>query len=273
MYRKGGHGHVLICVPATHKEGTGIRGADGKEIIIDIAFNPIRYVINYAEVFLLPLSMGKTPMFNLRMGSPGYGPIRKPNTDTPASMDIYAIGGVYQYRFSSDIVPEVNVGDRIYFKRHTLNNAKNKMGALKSSKSLELLIFRVPYDSIYCSVRDGQIKMIGGWVLLEPIYEDWDSIFKPTYFDYTTASGEKIPRPKKDWIQIRTAPTHDNQRAKVAHIGTPLKGDTTDIEVGDVVLFKRQPREMEFQEIEGKKYIILHQSQIMAQFLQECKIE
>lgn len=272
MYRRAGNGYVLVITSSTHKTGTGKFGVNGQEIIVDVDFDPLTHAINHAEVFQLPFSVGHMPIRNLAVGSPGYGPISRPGSAEDAnSMDIYAIGGVYNYRFTSDIHTDVEVGDKVYFKKRTLNSPMNQMGAFKQNGKVQKYLYKVPYENIYCVLRGTEMIMIGGWVLLEPIFEDWDDILRPTYYDYKDAHGQPIERPKRQWIKIKAAPQADNMRARVAYIGKPLKGDPCDIEVGEVVLFKRL-KTTDFQVIEGKNYIVLHQHQIMASVTEDCKI-
>lgn len=275
MYRKSGTGYVLVVCEATHKAGTGRMGIDGKEIIIDIAFNPMQYAFNHAVVHQLPFEMGNMPIMQVPCGAPGYGSINTPKGSMEyPSTDIYTIGGVYKYKYISDIVPEVQIGDKIYFKPRTLNNARNLMGTLKDENGkAQKYIYKVPYENIFCAVRDGKIIMIGGWVLLEPMMEDFEDILIPTYHQYLRdEKGNPLLLPKEQWRKKKQAPEHDNLRGKVAHIGNPLKGEPCDIQAGATVIFRRQIKTF-FQVIEGERYIILSQDQIMAELLHDVKVK
>lgn len=273
MYRKSGVGYVLVITDAMYKAETGRKGIDGKEIVMDIAFDPMRYALNFASVYQLPIEMGKQSFLQKYPGVPGYGPIRRPpNLDTSPSADIYAIGNVYKYKTVGDIQPDVAIGDKIYFKPRTLNSKRNFMGALKDEQGkTSKYIYKVPYENIFCTVRDGQINMIGGWVLLEPLMEDWEDVVVKTYYDFKDALGLPIERPKKEWIYKKAAPETENQRAIVAHIGPPLKGEPCDIEVGHRVFFRKQQTTF-FQGIEGKKYIVLTQDHLLCQLKEDIKV-
>jgi co-chaperonin GroES (HSP10) len=134
----------------------------------------------------------------------------------------------------SDIVEEVQVGDKIYFHHNTCTEEN----LLKGS------IFRVPYEAIYCVVRNGNIIPIGGKCFCIPVLRetnmssrgiilDWDSEAKP--IKYPSGSG----------------------LAKVTHIGTPLKNQKKELSVGDIVLYTTAsdfPRK-----IEGNIYYIMRQ--------------
>ncbi len=274
MYSRSGQGAVLVVTDAVYKADTGRKGIDGKEIIIDIAYHPMRYAMNFAEAYQLPFAMGSAPIAQVPIGMPGYGPVNIPRDASEyPSTDLYAIGGVYKYKYVSDISPDVEVGDRIYFKPRTLNNAKNYMGALLNEKGKPAkYIYQVPYENIFCRVHFGKIQMIGGWVLLEPIYEDWNDILVPTYFPLNQTLGRKVERPKSQWIQKKVSPDVDNQRGIIAHIGKPLKGETCDLYEGMRVVFRKQEKVF-FQHIEGKKYIVISQDMILGELLADIKVK
>lgn len=132
----------------------------------------------------------------------------------------------------SDIEDEVRVGDKIYFHHNTCTEDN----LLRSST------FRVPYEAIYCIVREAEIIPVGGRCFCIPVFQetnisaggiilDWDSEPKPV--KYTSGSG----------------------LAKVTHIGKPLKNKAVDISVGDIVLYT--PSSDFPRKIEGDVYYIM----------------
>lgn len=277
MYTKSGTGHVLVAIEATHKVSTGRMGHDGKEIIMDLTFNPAAHAFHYAKVIQLPMMMGNSPLLELTEdpGKPGYGPINLPTQyEEEPSFDLYAIGNVYKYKFTSDIADEVKIDDKIYFKSRTLNNKNNLMGVLKDpvTGKTALLLYRVAYENIYCAVRDGKIIPIGSWTLIEPVMEDWTDQYVKTFYPYKDEHGDPIERPKKEWIIKKVAPEHDNMRGTVAHIGTPLKGDECDFATGDIVVFRPLKKSARLIEIEGKKYFLMRQSQLLCKLTQNVKV-
>lgn len=277
MYRKSGTGHVLVAIEATHQVNTGRKGHDGKEIIMDIRFNPRAYAFHYAKVIQLPLMMGNSPMLELTEdpGKPGYGPINLPNNyEEEPSFDLYAIGNVYKYKFISDIVDEVQINDKIYFKARTLDNKNNCMGTLKDplTGKPSLYLYRVPYENIYCAVREGKIIPIGGWTLIEPIMDDWEDRFIKTFYPYKDKHGHPIERPRKEWLVKKVSPGHDNMRGTVAHIGTPLRSDECDFTAGDIVVFQRLKKTSRMIPVEGKQYFMMRQSQILCKLTQNVKV-
>jgi hypothetical protein len=274
-YKKSGTGYCLVICDATHNVNTGRKGVDGKDIIVDIAFDPMRYAFNYATVYQTPLEMGNMPIMQIPSGAPMYGPVNAPKgLEEYPSTDMYTIGGVYKYKYVSDIEQEVQAGDKIYFKPRTLNAVKNHMATLRDDKGhAKKYIYKVPYENIFCAVREGKIIMIGGWVLLDPIMEDFEDLLIRTYHPtLKDTDGNPLLMPKDKWIQKKAAPEHDNLRGIIAHIGTPLKGDHCDIQAGMSVVFRRQQTTF-FQVIEGKKYIVLSQDMILAELLEDVKIK
>jgi hypothetical protein len=63
--------------------------------------------------------------------------------------------------------PEVRVGDTVHFEYATLLNDANRIDT-----DGEGMVYRVPYQSIYCYVREGRITMINGWVFVEPTVKE-----------------------------------------------------------------------------------------------------
>ena len=274
MYSLSGSGYVLVKTKATHEMGTGVKGVDGKELVVDIAYNPMHYALNYADVYQLPFEMGNSMIAQIPCGPPGYGPIRMPHgSEESPSMDIYAIGGVYKYKYVKDIEPDVQHGDRIYFKPRTLNSRANHLGTIKDDKgNPKEYIYKVHYENIFCAVRNKKVIMIGGWVFLEPIWKDWKDLLIPTFYPYKDKDGNPIRRPKSEWMQKKVVPAHDNQRASIAHIGKPLKGDACDFKPGMRIVFRQQVKVF-FQTVEGKKYIVLPQDQLLGELLEDVQIQ
>ncbi len=269
-YRKGGAGYVLIKVHSLYDNSSGIVGLDGKELQIDTtsAYEDRKKRTRISgEVIQLPFYMGNKPMYQIPVGTPSYGAIR----DVEGEMDephpaLYSIGGFFDYKMMSDIAQEVQLGDRIYFPWRILNSPNNMIAhtASKHAKKALTWIFKVGYDSIYCAVRNEKIIMIGGYVLIDPIFETWDEILRPTYYPFKNALGEFEVRPKKEWLQVKVAPSKKDRQGIVAHVGTPLRGERCNLKVGDKVLFK--PNLKSLIKIEDKNYIVMRQEHVV------CKV-
>lgn len=315
-YNRGGSGQVIVEVEERYQEKKN-------GLFIDTTYDPMKHTQRCGKVLQEPMDMGMGLVEQVPVGFPGYGPVRgKGNvTEQDAHHAIYAIGGVLQYRWTKDIAPEVRVGDKIWFTPRVLFDEKNLLETISLS-GRKKHIFRVPYDQIYCAVReydisefDGAVlfgtehgmteevlkaqfekkfkkdlpnldrvetfierpknpkevakvtlqdfQMIGGWCLLEPIHEEWDTIFRKTFYDHVDAQGNPIERPKEQWIQMKVMPDMDKMRAYVRHFGTPMAGDECELEKGMKVAFR--PIAGFIQEIEGTKYIVCRQNQILAE--------
>ena len=63
------------------------------------------------------------------------------------------------------ITPTVCVGELVYFHYGVLTN-ENKL------EHEGEVYYRLDYDAVFCRVVDGNIKMVGSWVLAEPMYGD-----------------------------------------------------------------------------------------------------
>lgn len=272
MYKKIGSGYVMVETPNTHIVESGVKGVNGKEIVFDLLFDPIAHVRTSATVINVPFDMPNTPIAQVSVGSPGYGPLRRTEQDE-FSFDLYAVGGVYNYKFVSDIHPDVEVGDKIYFKKRTLNSPMNRLGVLKTPDGqIAKYLYKVPYENIFCAVKkNGTIIPIGGWTLLIPHYGDWIEKQVPVYSNMVDKFGARIPLPKSKWRTVKIAPEAESMRGHVASIGTPLKGDPCDIKAGMSVLFRRQQKVF-LHKIEGNDYIVLPQDQILAQLKKDVKV-
>jgi len=267
-YKKGGSGYVLIKIKGNlFDTNSGKKGVNGQEITIDATFQKEKRARIDGEVIQLPFFMGNAPISQLPVGYPAYGMAREMfNEDMDENIpELYSpIGGIYNYKMMSDIEQEVQLGDRIYFKWRVTFNHKNLVA---QSIDPPTWIFRVSYDNIYCAIRDSKIIMVGSHVLIDPVMESWDSILRPTYYDIKDKQGNLIPRPKEQWLQIKTAPSKKDKQGIVAEIGSPLKGEKCYLSKGDKILFK--PNMKSLIRIENKSYFVLRQDQIVCKVLEE----
>jgi len=308
-YNRGGSGQVIIEIEERYQEKKN-------GFYIDTTYDPMRHSNRCGKVIQLPITMGMGWVEQIPVGFPGYGPIRNRvlGDESEAHHAIYTIGGVLQYRWTKDIAPEVKIGDKIWFTPRVLADDKNLLD-IQHLAGRKKYIFRVPYDQIYCAVReydisdfDGAVlvgtehamdeevlrrqfekkfgmpmpdldkietfkekdkvilqefQMIGSWCLLEPIMEDWDTILRPTYYDQVDKDGNPIQRPREQWLQMKVMPDMDKMRGRVKHYGTPMAGETCELQKDMVVAFR--PIAKFLQEIEGTKYIVCRQNQILAE--------
>ncbi len=131
-----------------------------------------------------------------------------------------------------DIEEEVMEGDKIYF-HHNSCTEENQ---------LEGNIFRVPYESIYCIVREGQIIPVGGRCFSHPVFEETNKTVSGIYLDWDTT-----PKP----VKYRSG----SGLARITHVGKPLKGKKQEAKQGDIVLYT--PASDFPRKIEGDVYYIL----------------
>jgi co-chaperonin GroES (HSP10) len=69
----------------------------------------------------------------------------------------------------------IEVGDIVYFD-YNVTEPENCLG--KNAAGHE--IYRVQVDMIYVAIKNGNIEMQGGWVLVEPDMETWEEIQTPS---------------------------------------------------------------------------------------------
>jgi co-chaperonin GroES (HSP10) len=146
------------------------------------------------------------------------------------------------------IMPEVNVGDKVYFHY----NALREENAIPDQDGC----WAIEYQDVFCSVRNGEIIMIGSRILATAIYDK----------DVVETMIDGVPtKVKMSSFGMITEmhPKHSPAKATLAHIGTPVAGDrAVDINVGDV--FYYAPHSDFINLIEGKEYFVMYQEDILA---------
>ena len=142
--------------------------------------------------------------------------------------------------------PEIEVGDKIYFEYNVLIDS-----AAYVDEDEDGIVYKVPYQSIYCYVREDKITMVNGWVFVE-------SIRREQLSKYILFVNDK-PKPNI---------------GKIAHISKWL--DKSCAGQGDTALFIRtlfSVKEYELMtdshsvsgyEVEGKHYYPLRNWEIVA---------
>lgn len=144
----------------------------------------------------------------------------------------------------SAIVPEVQIGDTAYFRyviTHRDDHSSNFhdqywLGEVNGRQKC----FRVPYEHCFAVIRNGEVIPIGGWVVLERVYDQEDF-------------GVLI-NPYKERV---------NNVGIIKYIGTPLKGIgrlQDGVGVGTKVVYEKG-KEEEYT-INGIKYDIVYQHEL-----------
>ena len=137
------------------------------------------------------------------------------------------------------IAPGVKVKDRIYFHFHCI--CKENRIHLNGQH-----IYKIPYNQIYCTVRDKEIIMIGAHVLVRPEMQ--------TEKEIITGSGV-------------ITQTHVKPKALtgyIQHIGTPLIGERMIVSPNDKIYYL--PESDIKINIEGEEYYRMKQKDIIATF-------
>lgn len=218
------------------------KGVGGREITFDPGFQPWLHVRSYGEVESVPMHLGTFPI---------------PVIDTQGTPQYHEFAS-QKYKLLSDIEPEIQIGDRIYFHYNTIQTR----GILKEEGQHpnRTWWFQVRYDTVICSVRNGVIIPIGSWVLVEPDYETWDDILIETYSHLRDKDGRPLLKPKDQWIQKKVEPSYHYLKGFVRHVGTPLKGDKREVNPGDKIVYRKNA-DWKVQ-IEGKEYFAIRQRHI-----------
>ena len=169
----------------------------------------------------------------------------KPEWNTVIHGEVVSIPHKMGRQFENlGIMPQVEVGDKIYFS-WMVTLKKDRLFEVEEEDGSMSQYWVVDYFHIWCTVRDGQVTMIGGKVLVEPITEQKEdkigSIIVPDAYRKSKLVKKGILR----------------------HIGEPIEGEPyLDVEPGDVVYF---PENCAFiNEIEGVEYYLFGQEYLHA---------
>ncbi len=239
---------IIVKMSSPFENHAKFKGVGGKEIHLDHRFDPMVHARIYGEVVSVPKRISKIPITQDHNGSPGYHGMSK-----------------YKYRYMSDIEPEAKVGDRLYFHFNSAINKANWVDVQGSGDDKTWYV-RIRYDAALCVVREGNIIMIGGWVLCEPDFETWEDILLPVPMvvngkPMLDKNGEIILKPKDQWIQKKVAPEAKALRAYVRHIGEPLKGDVCENKQGDHIVYRRMA-DWKIR-VEGQEFYCIRMSHIL----------
>lgn len=235
--------YIIFKTDVLFNEKTKFTGVGGKQITFRPDFNPTMHVRIYGEVVSVPKELSKIPISQEHRGIPSY------HEYSP-----------FNYKYVSDIVKEVEVGDRIYFHFNTIMNMNNVLDE-KEEDGKKVYYIKVRYDQVICAVRGDKVIMIGGYTLIDPDYETWEDILVTTYSKLKDRFGKPIPLPKDKWIQKKVEPGYKYLRGFVRNVGTPLKGDKCEIELSQCVYYRKNADWLV--EVEGKKHFVIRQHHII----------
>ena len=154
--------------------------------------------------------------------------------------------------YGEQIEPEVQVGDTIYFHYLSIHNEDNCIYGN---------FYRIPYQWIFCTVRDKSIKAIGGWNFLEQVVEE--------DFNQEDIDGKKIEvvRSSSGLITSVTKKT-STKYAVLRHKGTPLRGkEELPVHTGDKVVLNKHSNFKNT--IEGREYYTVKSEDILCRVMTE----
>lgn len=293
--------HIVVKVPSIFIDETKYKGVDGKNIIINVLFNPERHVRNYGIVVSVPDELYYYPLFNEHIGRPAYSP----HTDVNS-----------WWKTTADIELDIREGDKVYFHPNCLlpdqqgDTIYNKMflctkKEIVDGKETVMYYFRIKYELVFAAVRyvpannltrefewsmekeltpftskglfvyhgdkfdhiyRKEIVMIGSYVLVEPDFETWEDISIPVP---EVINGKKIlnpdgsvrMKPKEQWLVKKKAPDEHYLKGWVRHVGSPLKGDQPFLSSGMYVYFQKYANTKI--KIEGYDYFRIRQRHII----------
>jgi co-chaperonin GroES (HSP10) len=181
----------------------------------------------------------------------------KGHVEVEAAQALYS-NELPQFYHQSDIKDTVVPGDTIYFNYNTFMNKRNYV-----DRDPEYEYWLVPYFNIICRVlgtpEKPEYDMVGSYVLMTPITEDWEDILLPTYYNI---GGEKHLKPKDKWIATKSKPENKYLQAIIEAVGDPLKGDALELSKGDRVIYSPESDWPVY--IQDKEYWVTRQTYIEA---------
>jgi hypothetical protein len=250
--------NILFTADSRFEDTLDIIGHDGSKLKLDTSFDLDRNARIHGTVVSVPVRLSKgMPIGQDALGFPA------PSMDSDY---------VPRFKFLQDISMEVEVGDTIYFNYKTLRYDTSFVGYFPFNGEV-VPVYKVKYDSVYCSVRNKKIIPIGGHVLLQPDLQSFDERHIPTYSDtLLDQDGNPQINPKEKWIQINVEPEGRYLRAYVKHIGTPLKGWSKVAEEGDLVVLRKIDTKKSLypvRTIEGEDFIVTRQRMIEGKITDE----
>ena len=174
--------------------------------------------------------------------------------------------GIARYITADVMESGVRAGDTAYFNYLTLR-PHNYLG--KDTDGYEL--YKCENDQIFCVVRDGEIRMLNGWILVRPFYKgDLEDI----EIDELDVMGRKTGRKKvvkgrmsKGGIITDLQDRPVFRHGIVEYIGDNIPGFDFGVKKGDKVIYENN---VEFKNtIEGKEYFVMKQWNVVASYIGE----
>jgi co-chaperonin GroES (HSP10) len=212
MIKRGNKNSVLVELEKLSDNEYSF--ASGVKLFMDTSYKPEEHQRIYGKCVAIPEVLTKGDMVKFEEGD---------------------------YRFVDSIVPEVQIGDTVYFNYVSVNKQNLIEYEGKSYCNIN-------YSAILCVVREGKIIPIGGNIMCKEYYGKGAT--------FTEVGGVKVFGELSSSGLITSIIKKPSQRHAVVRItGTPLKGDSIEVSPGDVIMF---PNKFGFKNnIEGKDYLFV----------------
>ena len=152
--------------------------------------------------------------------------------------------------YGQQIEPEVQVGDTVYFHYLSVHNEDNCIYGN---------FYRIPYQWVFCTVRNNDIKAIGGWNFLEQVVEE--------QFDKENIDGKTIEVVRSSSGLITSVTKKKSTKyAILKYKGTALRGqEELKASIGDKVILNRHSNFKNT--IEGKEYYTVKSEDILCRVM------
>jgi len=140
--------YAVVKVYSLLRKATKILGEDGKRIELDVTHDPNRYTQTNGIVVNLPGDFSGVPIAQNAKGLPKYYEYPEP-----------------EWKRTCDILPEVRIGDKVYFHWSCIappshkpweSFGQNYLGSLKEKhgdKEVTAYYFKIKYELIFCAIR------------------------------------------------------------------------------------------------------------------------
>lgn len=163
-----------------------------------------------------------------------FDPLYRPTWNLRIHGIVEALPNVPPTNFDGFLIdPILEIGDKVYF-RHVNTDSDATTVASSFGNEYESMLKRIPYDDVFCVVRDGEIIPVGGWILGEPelvgegeieLIDDGRGNLKKVKLTYLNRALN-IVEPYSEEFDVRTA------RVKYR---SKFIDSNDEIEVGDLV--------------------------------------
>lgn len=144
--------------------------------VSDAKFGEERNIRTSSIVFAAPSRLNPINLYENYAGTPKYTPyisheiikdavLKMPkNLKKNYGRNMYYPGNPPDSYQQQPNNPDIKVGDKIYFEYNVLLDESAFV-----DRDDEGEVYKIPYQSIYCFVRNGEISMINGWVFVKSV--------------------------------------------------------------------------------------------------------